>query len=217
MKKGAAVKIEYIPIGEINEYANNPRDNEKAVESVINSIREFGIRVPAIIDKDNVIIAGHTRIKAAIQLGYTEFPCVRAADLTTIEAKALRLADNRMQEDSEWDTEALAAEFDALRKNGYDLLNTGFNEFEIDGIEFDLSTPQEEDPATEVGKEEGLDDVDGGDTDLDDGEFVCIICCQTDEEQDLIKQILGETGELKKHYTVDEIKALTEPEGQDSE
>lgn len=130
------IQIEYIPIDQIHEYKNNPRENDKAVPAVMRSIQRFGVQNPAIVDRDNVLIAGHTRIKAARQLGMTEFPCVRADDLTKAQARAFRLADNRMQEDSAWDTKALADEFKALRNNGFDLGDTGFAPFEIDSFSF---------------------------------------------------------------------------------
>ena len=144
--KGAGMKdnvtsIEYIPIEEIKAYENNPRKNQEAVTKVAQSIKQYGIRVPAIIDKDNVLIAGHTRVQAAISLGIKEYPCVRADDLTHNEAKAFRLADNRIQEDGEWDIDALSHEFDALKQTGFDLSGTGFEEFEIDGI--DLSAQED--------------------------------------------------------------------------
>ena len=67
---------------ELKPYENNPRDNDEAVDYVANSIREFGFNVPIIIDKDRVIIAGHTRLKAAQKLGIGEVPCIMADDLT---------------------------------------------------------------------------------------------------------------------------------------
>ena len=82
------LKIERLKIGELKPYENNPRHNDEAVQYVANSIREFGFKVPIIIDKDNVIIAGHTRLKAAELLGLEEVPCIRADDLTEEQAKA---------------------------------------------------------------------------------------------------------------------------------
>ena len=97
------LKIEYLKTKDIIPYENNPRKNDAAVEYVANSIKEFGFKVPIIIDKDNIIVAGHTRVKAAEQLGIEEVPCIRAGDLTDEQIKAFRLADNKVTEASAWD------------------------------------------------------------------------------------------------------------------
>lgn len=218
MSKEAVIQIVYLPIDEIREYENNPRDNEKAVAAVARSIKRFGVRSPAIIDKDNVLIAGHTRIKAAKQLGMTEYPCVRADDLTKNQAKAFRLADNRMQEDSQWDTEALAAEFNALKDNGFDLSETGFDEFEIGGIDMseadfgsegadagDYDTPEAESGEWEPDGDEATEPS-------DDEEMVVIIACKDEAEKQMVAEMIGEAGELKRRYTVAEVRKMLEEE-----
>lgn len=88
------MNIQEININDLREYENNPRNNDNAVEKVANSIKEFGFKVPIVIDQNNVIIAGHTRLKAAKQLGLEEVPCIIANDLTPEQVKAFRLADN---------------------------------------------------------------------------------------------------------------------------
>lgn len=98
----------------IRPYENNPRDNEAAVAFVANSIREFGWKQPIVIDKDGVIIAGHTRYKAAQTLGLKSAPCVIADDLTEEQVKAYRLADNKVGEIATWDFDALEEELDAI-------------------------------------------------------------------------------------------------------
>ncbi len=98
----------------IRPYENNPRDNEAAVAFVANSIREFGWKQPIVIDKDGVIIAGHTRYKAAQTLGLKSAPCVIADDLTEEQVKAYRLADNKVGEIATWDFDALEAELDEI-------------------------------------------------------------------------------------------------------
>lgn len=97
-------------LSEIRPYENNPRKNDAAVEYVANSIREFGWKVPIVIDKDGVIIAGHTRYKAAKKLGMKSAPCIMADDLTEDQVKAYRLADNKVGEFAEWDFSTLEAE-----------------------------------------------------------------------------------------------------------
>jgi ParB family chromosome partitioning protein len=97
------LKITNIDINKLKPYKNNPRKNDGAVEYVANSIKEFGFKVPIIVDKDYEIIAGHTRLKAAQKLGLKEVPCIIADDLTEEQVKAFRLADNKVSEIAEWD------------------------------------------------------------------------------------------------------------------
>lgn len=113
-------------ISELKEYENNPRDNAQAVEAVANSIKEFGFKVPIIIDNENIIIAGHTRLKAAILLELTEVPCIIASDLTPDQAKAFRLADNKVGEIATWDIEKLKLELENI--DGLDMSLFGFEE-----------------------------------------------------------------------------------------
>lgn len=108
------MEIKEIKIEELKPYENNPRHNEAAVGPVANSIKEFGFKVPIIIDKDNVIIAGHTRLKAAKLLGLETVPCVLADDLTEEQAKAFRLADNKVSELAEWNFDDLEKELEEL-------------------------------------------------------------------------------------------------------
>lgn len=90
-------------INELVMYENNPRKNDEAVEYVANSIKEFGFKQPIIIDKNNVIVCGHTRLKAAKKLKLKTVPCIMADDLTDEQIKAYRLADNKVAEFAAWD------------------------------------------------------------------------------------------------------------------
>ena len=108
------MKIANKNISDLKPYENNPRINDHAVEQVANSINEFGFKVPLVVDKKNVIVAGHTRLKAAIQLGIKQVPCVVADDLTPEQIKGFRLADNKVAESALWDEEMLAIELDDL-------------------------------------------------------------------------------------------------------
>ena len=101
-------------IGKIQPYENNPRNNDNAVDAVAASIREFGWQQPIVVDKDGVIIAGHTRYKAAKKLGLAEVPVVVADKLTEEQIKAYRLADNKSGELAEWDSAALEEELAAI-------------------------------------------------------------------------------------------------------
>lgn len=98
-----AMQIIELPIENLIPYENNPRNNDKAVDAVAASINSFGFKVPVVIDKDNVIVTGHTRIKAAQKLGIDKIPCIRADDLSEEQIKAFRLADNKVSELATWD------------------------------------------------------------------------------------------------------------------
>lgn len=124
------IKIEYLDIEEIVPYENNPRLNDDAVEQVANSIKEFGFKVPIVIDENNVIVTGHTRHKASKSLGLTKVPCIRATDLTPEQIKAFRLADNKVSELAQWDLDKLQMELDDIEM---DMSDFGF-ELEIDEI-----------------------------------------------------------------------------------
>lgn len=115
-------------VADLIPYEKNPRKNDKAVEYVANSIKEFGFKVPIIIDTNNVIVAGHTRLKGAKKLGLEEVPCIVADDLTEEQIKAFRLADNKVSELAEWNNDLLDEElsniFDLDMKNfGFDIKN----------------------------------------------------------------------------------------------
>ncbi len=116
-------------IGDIIPYENNPRKNDKAVDAVAASIKEFGFKVPVVIDSENVIVCGHTRYKAAKKLKLKDIPCVVADDLTEEQIKAFRLADNKVGELAEWDFDLLAGELDEIfdidmAEFGFDLSET---------------------------------------------------------------------------------------------
>lgn len=119
------LKIEYLRTEDLIPYENNPRNNDDAVDYVANSIKEFGFKVPIIVDANNVIVAGHTRLKAAQKLGLEELPCVRADDLTEEQVKALRLADNKVGEIATWDLEKLELELHSI---DLDMAEFGFDE-----------------------------------------------------------------------------------------
>lgn len=133
------MRIEEIKISELKQYENNPRKNDGAVEAVANSIKEFGFKVPIIIDSENVIIAGHTRLKAASKLGLASVPCIIADDLTDDQIKAFRLADNKTSELAEWDFSKLETELSEME---FDMKAFGFYDFEENYFD-DLFEPKE--------------------------------------------------------------------------
>lgn len=126
------MEIIYKKLSELHPYKNNPRKNDSAVDAVAASIKEFGFKVPVVIDKDGMIVAGHTRYKAAKKLKINEIPCIVADDLTDEQIKAFRLADNKVGELAEWDFDLLSDELDGI-------LDIDMSEFG-----FDLDIPGEE-------------------------------------------------------------------------
>lgn len=124
-------------LDEIRPYENNPRFNDEAVDAVAASIREFGFKVPIVLDAEGVIVAGHTRWKAARKLGIEEVPCVVADDLTQEQIKAFRLADNKVSELSDWNEEALAEELAGI-------MDIDMTAFGFDGEAEDLSDELED-------------------------------------------------------------------------
>ena len=108
------MEIKMVKVEDLKPYENNPRINDDAVEYVAKSIKEFGFKVPMVIDKDNVIVAGHTRYKASMELGLKEVPCIVADDLTEEQLKAFRLADNKVSEKASWNYDLLDLELDDI-------------------------------------------------------------------------------------------------------
>jgi DNA modification methylase len=128
------MKIEQWRISRVLPYKGNPRKNDDAVEKVAASIKEFGFKQPIVVDKDDVVIVGHTRLLAALRLGMKEVPVLVARDLSPAQVKAYRLADNRVHEEAEWDEELLAHELGDLSKLGFNLEMTGFDADEINAL-----------------------------------------------------------------------------------
>ena len=126
-------------LDEIRPYERNPRRNDAAVQYVAESIRQFGWKQPIVIDKDGVIVAGHTRYKAAQSLGLETAPCVIADDLTPEQVKAYRLADNKVSDFSVWDNKLLLEELEEIKKISDDLF-TGFDMSDLFDDTLDEST-----------------------------------------------------------------------------
>lgn len=150
------IKIIEKNIDELVPYENNARINDKAVEAVANSISDFGFKNPVIIDKNNVLVAGHTRVKAAKKLGLTKVPCIIADDLDEDQIKAFRIADNSSAQVAEWDMEKLMAE---LQDIDFDMAKYGLSEqlseieslIEKDAEEDNYEEPEELEPKAKLG------------------------------------------------------------------
>ena len=186
------MKVQNIKIEKLVPYENNPRNNDGAVEYVMNSIKQFGFKVPIVIDKDNVIVAGHTRYRAAIELDLKEVPVIIADDLTPEQIKAFRLADNKTAEKASWDYTKLGKEIEdlmAIDDLGFDLTELGFGEFELTALTSDFE-PEGFDEEDTEGYEET-------------GESLLVrkrvIISYMPEDEDKVKELLG----------LDEIKGVT--------
>lgn len=124
-----ALKIEYVAVGDLREYARNARTHDvDQVAQIAASIREFGFTNPVLIDENNEIIAGHGRTQAAISIGLQEVPAIRLEGLSDAQKRALRISDNSIALNSGWDLELLAGEIQDLDLEGFDLDILGFSD-----------------------------------------------------------------------------------------
>lgn len=137
------MEIVEMALGDLHPYANNPRMNDVAIKYVKESIEKFGFKVPLVIDKNNVIVCGHTRYEAAKLLKMESVPCIKADDLSDEQIKAFRLADNKVAEFAEWDDFKLDLELTELEGMGIDMQPFGF---------FDEGQPEEEEKDKEKEK-----------------------------------------------------------------
>lgn len=131
----------------LKDYSNNPRNNEKAIDPVMESIKQFGFLVPVLIDEDDVIIAGHTRKEAAIKLELQQIPCIYVKNLTPEQVKAFRLVDNKTTEFSTWDYSKLAEELN-------ELVDIDLESFCFPNLEEDLLVTDEDFLLEQDGKKE---------------------------------------------------------------
>ncbi len=129
------IKIEYLKTDELIPYINNPRENDNAVDAVASSIKNFGFKNPIVIDGENEIINGHTRLKAAKKLGMKEVPTIRATDLTEEQIRAFRIADNKVSEIAEWNFELLESELSLIENIDMEELNV----FSVDLSDIEFS------------------------------------------------------------------------------
>ena len=128
------MKVKTVKIENAIPYVRNPRQNKAAIAKVSASLKEFGWQQPIVVDKDMVVIAGHTRLEAARTLGMDKVPVQIAEDLTDAQVKAYRIADNRVSQEAEWDLDLLRLELSDLDNLDYDLLLTGFDDDELNSM-----------------------------------------------------------------------------------
>lgn len=184
-------RITYVPIESVKPYENNPRYNDNGVAALAESIKQFGWTKPIVVDAENVIIAGHTRLKAAQLLGLKEVPVSVADWLTEEQAKAYRLADNKSGELAEWDYDKLVEEIQKAKNTDFSAL--GFSEIELMGLSGDFLPDG-------FGDEEGYEEI--GEAQLK-AKHITINYDAEDEEE--VKELIGEKGELKVVYKASEI------------
>lgn len=125
------MKVQNLPLDDIKPYWRNPRKNEGAIAAVKQSIQDYGFNQPLILDAKKVIIAGHTRYKALMELGWKDAPCV-ILDLPPAKAKEYRIADNKTSELSEWDMDALIPELREIE--GVASMQVFFPDLDLDGL-----------------------------------------------------------------------------------
>lgn len=174
-------------VEELIPYKNNPRKNDDAVEKVALSISAFGFKVPIVIDSNNVIVTGHTRLKAAKKLGITKVPCIKADDLTDEQIKAFRLADNKVAEFSQWDEEKLMKELEGLEEvdmslYGFDFPEDDEGEEELDDTytdktnipQYDITgdVPELSELVDEQKTKELLEEIENSDLAYDEKQFL---------------------------------------------
>lgn len=186
-------------IEELKPYENNPRNNENAIDYVANSIKEFGFKVPLVIDKDGVIVTGHTRYQACKKLGINEIPCIIADDLTDTQIKAFRIADNKTNDMAEWNDDLLSVELKEVLDE-IDMTDFGFGDFELSMLTEDMEP-------------DGYDDDIIKEYSSGSEEFLAnkrvIITYKTEEQTEFLKKLFNEQNEeLKVVYSAEEIMGM---------
>lgn len=188
------MQVENWPIENVTPYENNPRKNDEAVDKVANSIKRFGWQQPLVVDSNGVLVVGHTRLKAAQQLGLTEVPVHVADNLTEDEAKAYRLADNKTGEKAVWDWGKLDIELGDIDWSDINMEDFGFSTLSfIDANVDDGETALER-------YDEYAAEADA------DANFNIIISCANDDEKTAIAAILKvDSDNVKRLYAAREI------------
>lgn len=126
------MNVKTLPIDQVTPYWRNPRKSDRAVEAVAESIRRYGFNTPIVVDAEGVVIAGHTRLRAARKLGLETVPVLTRDDLTPEKAKAYRIADNATGSIARWDYDALAKEL--LDLDSLEAMGAFFRDGEIAGL-----------------------------------------------------------------------------------
>ena len=183
-----------IPVNQLKPYKKNARFNENAVPKVAESIRQFGFKVPIVVDKNMSVITGHTRLLASKQLGLEKVPCIIADDLTPKQVKAFRLVDNRTSEFASWNYDLLQSELETL--------DIDLSDFEFPDLTYEDTLSAEElesildddtDPTSEYGKDNDDTGTDSKDFTHKD-EYKVEITCKNQTEQEALYYELVKRG-----------------------
>ena len=187
-------RVEMWPVSKVRPFENNPRKNDDAVPAVAKSISEFGFNQPIVVDRDGVVVVGHTRLKAAKSLGLEVVPVYVASNRPEQQAAEYRLVDNKSSELSQWDDEKLLEELVALDEMGSDIMSFGFDEIDDDmPHRYDPEIPDVDEPPMP-----SLDDVEtrckpGDVWQLGDHRLVCGDSCDIGTYDRLMR---GEVADL---------------------
>lgn len=189
------MEIIYKKLEEVIPYEKNPRNNDSTVKYLKKSIERFGFKVPLVIDKNGVIVTGHTRYKAAKELGITEVPCIVADDLNEKQIRAFRIADNKVAEIARWNDEELRQDIIDLMSD-FDMTEFGFGNFEL-SILLDDMEPEEYDAdlISQYSRDE--------DSLLQN---MRVIITYEDDMEEEVKKLIKENGYLKVVYRWDDLK-----------
>ena len=175
-------------------YVNNPRNNENAVDKVASSIAEFGFKNPIFVDKNNVVVNGHTRLLASKKLGLKEVPVIVIDDLTDTQIKAFRITDNKTSEYATWDKELLRVELDMLEEMNFNLEDVNIDYSDFSGMDIDLDD-------IELPEELELERTEQGNTILKNLKFGSYNITLSDEEFKmltiLVENYIEKTGVLQ--------------------
>lgn len=191
------MKIEMVSVDCIIPYVRNPRKNQSAIAAVKSSLKEYGFQQPLVIDRDNVIVVGHTRFAAALELGMKDVPVKYADGLSPTQIKGYRIMDNRSAQNSEWDMELLNLEIQDLKELDFDLDLTGFNPDELAGIILDGEPATEGDTEPQTDRAEELRERWG----VEEGQLWALgdhrlLCGDSTKADDVARVMNGQLAEL---------------------
>lgn len=211
------LNLKRMKLTDIVPYENNPRNNDKAVEAVVESIKQCGYVAPIIVDEENIILAGHTRYKALQKLGKKEAEVVIRAGLSDEQKRKYRILDNKTTEFADWDFSKLEQELAGLEFGGFDF---GFDFSRLDGMAEQISAPEPvfspngvQNTIPQGGDDpflpEGYDDEDIEQYTANQESFTVkkrVIITYLPEQEASLAAILGVEGEMKVVYDYDELK-----------
>lgn len=139
------IKVELVPIQSVIPYETNPKKHTQTqIDRIANSISEFGMNQPIVIDENNVLLVGHGRLEAIKKLGKTAIPAIKISHLTKSQKKAWRILDNKLAQESDWDFESLQSEIKMLAEEHYNIEEWGLDEF----VEPEFETSSEEEQSS---------------------------------------------------------------------